>query len=176
MSSKTIGPATRLATAMMVGVISAYAPSSQAFFDSMNPSRWFGGDDYYDRDYYGGPGPYGYGLPGYGPGHYGAPYGLPGLYGAPGYGAAGYYGNPGYYGAPPASAASGATPDTTDQDREIETLKRRIEALEANRPERRMGMDRMGPMPSAPPSPPQPPEDYPSTWPPTPSFRPLDDY
>ncbi|MBK1702734.1 hypothetical protein, partial [Thiococcus pfennigii] len=91
MSSQRSGAGPRLASAALICVISAYAPLSQAFFDAMNPSRWFGDD--YDDDYYGGPPPYGYGAPGQGPGYgpgYGAPYAAPGYYGAPGYGAPGY--------------------------------------------------------------------------------------
>ena len=53
------------------------------FGDMMNPSDWFGGNnhdrDYYDRGYYGGYGPYGWGGP-YG-GGWGGPYGGWGGYG-----------------------------------------------------------------------------------------------
>lgn len=164
MSSQRSGPALRLASAALICVISAYAPLSQAFFDAMNPNRWFGDD--YDDDY-DGPPPYGYGAPGYGPGYgpslYGAPYAAPGYYGTPGYyGAPGYQGIPGGMpGAPPLPAAG--TPTSADQAREIERLRRRIEALEANRP-------------AAPPSSASPPasEDFPTGWPAAPAFRPLD--
>jgi CubicO group peptidase (beta-lactamase class C family) len=52
------------------------------FGDMMNPSDWFGGNhhdrDYYDRGYYGGYGPYGWGGGPYGWG--GGPYGWGGGY------------------------------------------------------------------------------------------------
>ncbi len=94
------------------------------FGNMMNPSRWFGGRDRYDRyydDWYGGPwgGPYGpYGYPGF----YGGPYGWPG-FGVPplGYGIA-----PGY--APAQAQSSGAN---RVDPKEIETLKRRLDQLES---------------------------------------------
>jgi hypothetical protein len=67
------------------------------FGNMMNPSRWFD-NDRYDRGYYGGYGPYGYGRPyGYG---YGGPWGYGG-YGPYGYGGPyGGWGYPGYGNSP----------------------------------------------------------------------------
>lgn len=66
----------------------------------MNPSRWFDNDnDYYDRGYYGGYGPYGYGGGpyGYGGGPWGGgPYGYGG--GPYGYGGGPWGGGYGGYG------------------------------------------------------------------------------
>jgi hypothetical protein len=129
---------------MTIGLLVATAGHAFDMGNMMNPSKWMGGkndrnDDYYDDRGYGYPGggpgygyggPYG-GAPGYG---YGAPgYGSPG-YGSPGYGAPGYgapgYGSPGYgAGAAPAyPAAPAAANDATAE--EIERLKDRIRVLE----------------------------------------------
>ncbi|MGD2137756.1 MAG: hypothetical protein PVF08_05810 [Gammaproteobacteria bacterium] len=72
------------------------------FGDMMDPGEWFGGndDDWYDRGYYGGYGPYGWGGGPYGWG--GGPYGWGGgPYGWGGgpYGWGGYGGYGGYPGA-----------------------------------------------------------------------------
>jgi hypothetical protein len=70
---KTIISLTTL-TALATGMNVAQAFN---FGDMMNPSDWFGGNhhdrDYYDRGYYGGYGPYGWGGGPYGWG--GGPYG-----------------------------------------------------------------------------------------------------
>lgn len=139
--------------------LTAHAPASQAidFGNMMNPGRWMNGNDRDDEPYAAGP----YGPPGgygYGPGVYGAPYGVPG-FGAPpaGYGAPGYYG-----GAPvvaPMAPAAPMTSGNADQA-EIETLKRRIEELEARQP------------PSPPPTQQTPAND----WPSAPAFRPMNQY
>ncbi|QIK38847.1 hypothetical protein GWK36_13640 [Caldichromatium japonicum] len=98
------------------------------FGNMMNPSRWFGGGDRYDRyydDWYGGPwgGPYGpYGYPGF----YGAPYSWPG-FGVP---PVGYGITPGYGAAPTPAQPQSSNPNRVDP-KEIETLKRRVEQLES---------------------------------------------
>jgi hypothetical protein len=69
----------------MAGLTLAGAAQAFNFGNMMNPSRWFGNDDY-DRGYYrhgpyGGYGPWGYGGP-YGPYGWGGPWGgYPGGYG-----------------------------------------------------------------------------------------------
>lgn len=166
----------------LAAVLISAAPLAQAFNfgDMFNPGRWMGGgdEDYYYDDYYGGPGggPYGgYGPYGGGPwggGPYGA-YGAPGGYGAPGYGAP--YGGyaPGMapgaapgYAAPPASGqAQSGSSSPSDKDREIETLKRRIEQLES----RQSGQQPpSGPPPAA--------GGAGEGWPSAPAFRPMDQY
>jgi hypothetical protein len=87
-----------------LGLLGGGLAEAKNFGDWMNPSKWFGGDRDYDRDYYyrrgwGYPG-YGWGYPGYG-------------WGYPGYG----WGYPGYgYGYPqqqaPASSTTPAPPPT----------------------------------------------------------------
>jgi hypothetical protein len=142
-------------------VLLAAAPVAQAFNfgDFMNPGRWFGGgDDYYDDYYY--DGPYG---PGYGYGPYGGGYGP---YGGGPYGAGPY--GPGYggpvlppsYTVPAAPAPSAAPPAaaSSDKDREIEALKRRIEQLESSQQRAPAGGA------SA------------DGWPSAPAFRPMDQY
>ncbi len=149
----------RIATLTMVSAV-AYAPASHSFF---NPFSWMDGDRY-DDDYYGhygGPGPYGYGPPGYAPGYAGPYGGGPGYFGHPGfYGAPGYYGAPGVGGNMPAAPTRPAESSGSDQTREIEALKRRIEELEADR------QPRMAPpaLPGA------------TDWPSSPAFRPQDGY
>lgn len=141
---------------LSAAAVTAYAPVSRAFDfgNMMNPNRWFGGDRYNDRHddpYWGDPrgaGPYGYGYPGV----YGAPYGLP--YGVPGFAVP-----PSGYGvmpvpAPAPTTAPAASPAVDPS--EVEALKRRIEELEARRPE---------------PSQPQAPER-----PSAPAFRPMNQY
>ena len=121
MTKKIFGTTTALLTLACAGF--AYAPTGLASgfspMNMMNPSKWMGGndrydDDYYDRGYgyggpYGYPG-YGYGGPGYGYGGPGYGYGGPGYgygYGAPGYG----YGAPGYgYGGAPSQQQQPAPP------------------------------------------------------------------
>ena len=153
----------------------ALAPAAQAtsFGDMFNPGRWFGGghnnDDYYDEGPWGGP---------YGGGPWGGPYGGPyGGYGAPGYGYG--YGAPGYgyppaagYGVPgygaPAAPAVQAAPATSDsaKDRELETLRRRIEQLESRQS-----------APGAPAAPAtQGAPGGAESWPSAPAFRPMDQY
>ncbi|AFL74606.1 hypothetical protein [Thiocystis violascens] len=128
--------------------LTAHAPVSQAFDfgNMMNPSRWMNGDDRDDEPYADGPYPYGPpGGYGYGPGVYGAPYGAPGYYG----------------GAPAVAPVAPAAPMAGNADQaEIETLKRRIEELEARQP------------PGPPPT-----QQTPATdWPSAPAFRPMNQY
>ena len=69
----------------LVGMAAANVAQAFNFGNMMNPSRWFDSDHdrYYDRGYYGGYGPYGYGGGPYG---WGGPYGGWGGYGPYGYG------------------------------------------------------------------------------------------
>lgn len=171
MSHQAPFPYKRLGRVLLTAGLLACTATSQAFFDTMNPSRWFGGDD---DEYYDGPGPYRQGGPGYygpsglGPGSYGSGYPGP-PYGAPPYGAPGQFSAPGYS-VPPAMGLPAnpqatprpsprpsvpETPSLTDQAREIEALKRRIEELESQR--------------QAP-----PPSNWPSDWPPSPGYQPMD--
>ena len=142
MKHRTTSYSAVLAVAALLLANNAFAFN---FGNMMNPSKWMDNDDdYYDDEYYGGPGPYGpppgyYGGPGFAPG-YGAPgYGAPG-YGAPGYGAPGYGGG---YAAPAAPSAppQGYGPDHNLPDthssyeynrdkEEIARLKERIRKLE----------------------------------------------
>ena len=83
-----------LTVAALGMVVTSVAPASN-FFNWMNPNKWFGNSDhdrYYDRGYYGGYGPYGWGGP---YGGWGGPYGG---WGGPwgGYGPYGYGGYGGY--------------------------------------------------------------------------------
>ena len=136
------------ATLVAVALLAAGPAAGFDFGNMMNPGDWFGGDDDYYDDYYGGPGPGRggypppYGGPGYGgPGFGGPAYGAPG-FGGPGYGAPGLagpgpggagFGAPGY-GAPGAGyGAPAVTPPETGSatdSLEIERLKRRIRELE----------------------------------------------
>lgn len=127
----------RKAIVLVAAALLTAGPGVAAAIDfgkMMNPSRWMGGGDRSD-DYYGDGGPgYGYGPPGYG---YGAPgYGYPPGYGVPPYGAPGY-GSPPAYGLPGAAPAyspppQGGAPSDTSAE-EIEALKQRIKALEAEK-------------------------------------------
>lgn len=142
------------ATALLIA-----APVAQAFNfgDMMSPGRWFGGNNNDDDYYYDGP---------YGAGPYGGPYGAP--FGAPGYG---YGYAPGAYGVPPvapgyvapavvpAAPAAPASTSSSDKDREIEALKRRIDQLEASR---------QGGVSSS--------SSGSDGWPAAPAFRPMDQY
>ena len=87
----------KLKTIFLSAVLATGVNVAQAFDmgDMMDPGEWFGNNDrdYYDRGYYGGYGPYGYGGP---YGGWGGPYG--GWGGGP-YGWGGPYGYGGYPGA-----------------------------------------------------------------------------
>jgi hypothetical protein len=116
---------------LTVGLLGAGTGHAFNFGNMMNPSKWMGGNDDYDDNYYGP----GYGYRGYGPGYGGGPYGAPPGYGygAPGYAPGyGYGGVPAYGGAPAYQAAPSvpaAAPDS-GSDQEIERLKERIRVLE----------------------------------------------
>jgi len=89
-------------TIMLFAVVLAMGMSAAQAFNFMNPGSWFGNDhDRYDRGYYGGYGPYGWGGGPYGWGG-GGPYGWGG--GGPyGWGGGGPYGWGGGYGGQPST-------------------------------------------------------------------------
>lgn len=103
-------------TILLFAVLAAGGNAAQALDmgDMMNPSKWFGGGhdrDYYDRGYYGGYGPYGWGGGPYGWG--GGPYGWGGgPYGWGGgpWGYGGYGGYPGTVVVNPSQGSSAPPP------------------------------------------------------------------
>lgn len=124
-----------LAAASATLLMQAPAALAFNFGDVMSPGRWMGGnrdyEDYYDnRDYIPyGPPPGAYGFP-----PYGAPYGA---YGAPPYGAPATWAPaatpaPSQMTAQPPAVPAATAPATSNaKSNEIDTLKRRIEELEA---------------------------------------------
>ena len=108
MIRKTVVSVATLAAMCLADVAVFNAAQAFNIGDMFSPNRWFGSnrsDRYYDRGYYGGYGPYGYGGGPYG---WGGPYG--GGWGGPyggwgGYGPYGYGGYPGYggYGGQPST-------------------------------------------------------------------------